>query len=354
VQLIRNLTYEPVKTDKEAKREHLQTNDNAADVLKHGYADGNEITFLFVAMLRAAGLDATIVSVTSRENSVFDPNVMDATQLDAKVVVVHIDNRVLLLDPATHLCPYGLLPWGETGIRGLQLRGPVLFFSVPSPGSDAAITKRTADLNIDSAGNLAGNINVSFSGQEALSRRLAHYDEDQLAQRQALAEEIRSWLPLGATVEIDQIANWDDENQDLKIKCRISVPQFAQVSGRRMLLTPAIFLESHSNLFQRQTRHQAINFKYPYQEVDTIRLTLPDDYSVSTVPDVVEVKTEFSTYRAEAKLQSGVVDFQRTFTVNGFYFPPSSYLQLKGFFDAVKLNDGRVVVLAQGSAHDGP
>jgi hypothetical protein len=66
--------------------------------------------------------------------------------------------------------------------------------------------------------------------------------------------------------------------------------------------------------------------------------------SAEQLKSVVEVKAEFSRYRAEAKVQSGTVDFQRTFTVNGFYFPSSSYLQLKAFFDGVKLNDGRVVV----------
>ena len=72
VQKIRYLSYEPEKTSKEIKREHLAENKSAEDIFKHNYAYANEINFLFTALARSAGLDASIVEVVDRR-SALDP-----------------------------------------------------------------------------------------------------------------------------------------------------------------------------------------------------------------------------------------------------------------------------------------
>ncbi len=56
VQQIRNLNLEDSKMKQENKDENLKPNSNVEDVLKHGYAYGTEINYLFVGLARAAGL----------------------------------------------------------------------------------------------------------------------------------------------------------------------------------------------------------------------------------------------------------------------------------------------------------
>jgi hypothetical protein len=92
VQQIHYLSYEPSKTEKEIKRERLAENKSAEDVLRHGYGYGNEINFLFNALARAAGFDASIVQVVDRSSAVFEPEVWDASQLNAVVVMVRLKN----------------------------------------------------------------------------------------------------------------------------------------------------------------------------------------------------------------------------------------------------------------------
>jgi hypothetical protein len=87
----------------------------------HGYAFNNEINYLFVAMARAAGLHASVVRLTDRRRAALDTTVLDASQLNATVVLVRMGDQNLYLDPATRFCPYGLVPWFETGVRGLEL-----------------------------------------------------------------------------------------------------------------------------------------------------------------------------------------------------------------------------------------
>ena len=60
-QQVRFVNSEPAKTEKEEKRENLKDNNDAEDVLKHGYAFANEIDLLFVALARAAGFESAPV-----------------------------------------------------------------------------------------------------------------------------------------------------------------------------------------------------------------------------------------------------------------------------------------------------
>ena len=57
-QQIRNLSNEDSKSEKEAKQENLKKNNNASDVLQHGYGNAREINLVFTALARSAGFEA--------------------------------------------------------------------------------------------------------------------------------------------------------------------------------------------------------------------------------------------------------------------------------------------------------
>jgi transglutaminase-like putative cysteine protease len=77
-QQIRNLSYESRKTAEEAKRD-LKPNQNVEELYKNGYGYGRDITWLFLALARAAGFDAYPVMVSSRREYFFNPARMNAS-----------------------------------------------------------------------------------------------------------------------------------------------------------------------------------------------------------------------------------------------------------------------------------
>ena len=91
------------------------------DVWKHGYGDGNQIAWLFLALVRAAGIQADPVIVSTRDVHFFNPNIMNPNDLNSNVVIVTLDGKELFLDPGTAFAPFGILPWSETAVTGLRL-----------------------------------------------------------------------------------------------------------------------------------------------------------------------------------------------------------------------------------------
>ena len=86
-------------------------------MLKRGYGRPWHINWLFVALARAAGFDATAVRVASRSNGFFKRKLFDASQLNADLVLVRHGGKEYYLDPANRYCPFRLLSWDQTGVQ---------------------------------------------------------------------------------------------------------------------------------------------------------------------------------------------------------------------------------------------
>src|SRR5882672_2463079 len=100
-QRLRNTSFERRKSAQEEEREKLKSAGNVEDIWKHGYADGNQIAWLFLALARAAGIPADPVIVSTRDVHFFNVNAMNPNDLNSNVVTVTLDGKELYLDPGT-------------------------------------------------------------------------------------------------------------------------------------------------------------------------------------------------------------------------------------------------------------
>ncbi len=315
VQQIRYLSYEPSKTEKEVKREHLPENKSAEDIYRHGYGSGK-------------------------------PDVLDASQLNAIVVLVRLKNENLYFDPASRFCPYGLLPWFESATKGVlwdKSGGAVL--DVHAPANESSVIERTAELKLQPDGSLDGELDVVFTGQEALDRRLSASDEDETGRRKLLEDEIKALTPPGAKIDVDSVAGWQDLEQPLRVRCRFHASRFAVLTHQRMLFPMAVFQANRRSMLTHSKRMQPVYFRHGYSEVDKITISLPAGYRVEALSPDVNLKTTFATYQAKRTGEAGVVRLERHAVISQYSFPPESYGSLRQYLDQVRQSDAENVVL---------
>jgi len=345
-QQIRFVSYEPAKTVKEERRENLKDNKNAEDVLKHGYAFSNEINLLFVALARAAGFDAAPVMVTARDRAFFDKNCLDRSQLNAMVAWVKVGAKDYYFDPATRFCPYGLLPWNETETGGLRVeKGSTLFIETPDPRSEEAIIERKASLHLDSEGRLQGKLQVRFTGQEALQRRMENRERDEVGRRKALEDEVKRWLSRGSTAELSNVSKWDEAADSLDAEFVLKVANYGTTTRHRVLLPLAIFESEAIPAFQNSRRAYSVYFPYPFQEQDEVTLQLPSDRKVEALPASRSKTTPFGSYQASYEIQGASVSFHRRVVMEWTFFKVEQYPQLRTFFDNIRAGDEELTVL---------
>ena len=350
-QKVRYLSYEPEKTEKESKREHLAENKSAEDIFRHNYAYRNEINYLFTALARSAGFDASIVQLVDRSSATFESQVPDASQLNAIVVLVRINGQDIYLDPATRYCPYGLVPWFESdthGIRWDKMNGNILF--VKPLTDELGATERTADLKLQSDGSLEGTLEILFTGQEALDWRLLASDEDDEGRRKLMEDEVRDLAPAGATIDIDEVTGWQDSEQPLRVKCHLHAPHFASFTSRRMLFPLSVFQTNSKNPFPQVYRTEPVYFSRGYRTADKIQISLPTGYKLEALPAESASTSDFANFHAKRSSDAGIVRLERQTQMTGYFFPVQSYHSLRAYFQKLRQSDAQKVVLLKEDA----
>lgn len=344
------------------KEEHLRENTNVDDVLKRGYAWANEANLFFIALLRAAGFFAYPVELRSRDFGYLEPAVWDERQLNAMIVAVEVpvpcgsgsscsDTR--FLDPATPYCPYGLVPWEETGQRGLASRkGLADFVNVPAPGPEGAVVSRESDVRLAADGTLEGDLHVTYTGQPALERRREGHDLSADGRQKKIVDEIKGWLGEDAVVDAVKVDAWSDEDQPLRVEAHVRVPAYAQITSSRMLGTLNPLTRIAKNPFVRPTRKTPIYFRYTMRWIDDVTLHLPKGYAFEHVPAMSRFEDEAGSYERTSIGYSqsdgtGEVSLQvrRTFERKGFAFPAAEYALVRKLHDFVAATDAEQFVL---------
>ena len=350
-QQLRFVSFERSRTEKEQKQENLTPNKTAEDVLSRGYAYANDANLLFVALARESGFSADPVMVTSRKRSFFLENIFDYSQLDAMVVEVRAGSKTYYLDPATLHCPFGMIPWDEADTNGVRLdRFNASLVAIPAGKSADAVIERRSNLKMDSDGNLKGKLDVSFRGQEALSRRLVAVFQDEAGRRKGLEEEVKTWLPQGAGATLSSVTGWDGSETPLQAAFDVQIPSFASQAGGRLLVPAILFHTGWEKSFQSPQREHPVYLEYGHQESDDVTLEIPGELKVERVPSPQGLREKFASYQFSTDLQGTQLNMKRQVSMDGYYFPVAQYSRLRDFYDFVRANDEEMTVLKATAA----
>jgi hypothetical protein len=138
------------------------------------------------------------VWVSSRSEYFFNPQLMNAKELNSNVVLLKLNGKEVYCDPGTAFVPFGFLPWGETAVAGLKLdKDGGSWIKTTLPESALSKIGRKAEMKLLDDGALAGKVTVTFSGLEAMSRRLEERNEDEAARKKYLEDQLREYIPAG-------------------------------------------------------------------------------------------------------------------------------------------------------------
>ena len=338
---IRNLSHEAEKTEKQLKQENLKDNENAEDILKHGYGWGNEPNLLFVALARAAGFQAYPVYVASKNQRQFDKELPDEDQLTAMAVLARKNNVTWYLDPASPLCPFGLLPWEESHSAGIiaDAEGPRTG-TTPLAKPEDASTEKEGVFQLSEDGKLAGTAKISYRGQEAFYRRREYLQKDEAAKKEEMEESLKKSLYTGATVKLLSMEGWDKVDVPLRAEFEVEIANFASLTGKRLIMPVGIFEANEKNPFSSSTRVHPICFDYPAETHDRVTIELPQNLKAEAIPADQVSDQNAVYYKREIKQDGKKLVLNRTFRVSGDCYATTSYPALKLFYERVLTGDG--------------
>jgi len=350
-QQVRNLSYEPFKTGEEEKRGNLKPPANAEELWKLGYGSGADITWLFLALARAAGFEAYPAIVTSRSEYFFNPKRMDSQELEANLVVVKLDGKDAFFDPGAAFTPFGLLPWYESGVQGRRLdKDGGSWIETPLADSAASRIERNADLKLNEEGGLEGTVTVTYYGLEARDLRLEHRSGDDAARKRDLEDRLKRSIPASAEIELKNKPDWKSSNQPLVAEFEVNIPGWLSGAGKHMLLPTGVFSAAEKHMFEHAHRTFPVYFEYCYQKIDNLTISLPPGWQVSSKPKPINQDLKAVAYKLSVDGENKTLRLQRMLRFDLFLIPPDKYPVLRTFFQMVRSGDDQQVVIEPAMA----
>ncbi len=349
VQQIRNTSFEPEKTEEEQKRAKEKPPQNAEEVWKRQYGTGYELTWLYLALVRAAGFESYGVLVSDRQNYFFSPQTMESNRLDENVVLVKLNGKDIFCDPGTAFVPFGMLPWSETGVQGLRLdKNSVSWVQTSLPPSTESEIARKAVMRLSETGEMEGKLTVTYTGLEAVYRRIQERFADDTERKKFLEDEVKESIPVVSEAELTNTPDWKDSSPSLVAEFNLKIPGWITGAGKRALFPVGLFSAPEKHIFDHADRVHPIYFTYPFERSDDFTVDLPLGWQISNVPAPTKLDGHIVVYTLQAQNDKSALHVTRTLNVDILIIEAKYYGALRNFFQTMRAGDEQQVVLLPG------
>jgi hypothetical protein len=354
VQQMRNTSYEKEKSEQERKREKEKEVNNVEELWKRGYGNSIQLPWLFLGLVRAVGIESYPVWVSTRSDHFFNPNIMRANDLNSNVVLVKLNGKDLYLDPGSAFTSFGMLPWSETGVRGLRVdKEGGTWVNTPVPDAALSRIERKADLKLDSEGSLAGKLTVTYSGLEASWRRVEERNEDETHRKKSLEDEVRETIPAAIEVELTNKPDWSSSSPTLVAQFDLKVPGWVSGAGRRALMLVGLFSAPEKHMCEHATRTHPLYFHYASEKVDDVRIDLPLGWQVGSLPQPKTEDGKVILYSLKVDNEKGTLHLERRLRRELISLDQKYYPALRNFYQTVRTGDEQQIVLQPGGTIGG-
>ncbi len=292
-----------------------------------------QLTWLYLALVRAAGFEAYGCWVSERRNYFFTPVTMQSGKLDANVVLVKLNGKDRYFDPGAEFIPFGLLPWFETGVRGLRLdKDGGTWIETTLPESSESRIERKAKLKLSETGDLEGKVTVTYTGLEAMYHRLDVRHADEVARKKFLEDRVKTQVPVAAEAELTNRPDWSGSETPLVAEFDVKIPGWASNAGKRVLIPAGIFTGAEKHIFEHANRVHPIYFEYPYEKVDDVIIELPTGWQVSSVPPEQNRDVRVVAYSLKIEGGKDTLHLTRQLRVDFLILDSKDYPTLRNFF----------------------
>ncbi len=330
----------------EEKSQGLKVVHTTDDVLARRRGDSDQLAELFVAMARAAGMKAYVMTVTNRDRHLFLPSYFSLGQFDDNIAIVTVDGKEQYFDPGSRYCPYGLLAWKHTQAGGMrETDSGAVLANTPAVGYTASHVTRVANLTMDEHGVVTGTVKLSYTGSPALHWRQVALRGDTTTLENDLKAQAERLLPAGLDVKVNSVNKVTEYEQPLTVEFAVK-GGIGSSTGKRMLLPGDVFLANAKPTFSHEKREVPIAFDYPYYTQDAVRINFPASFAVESIPTGESMQYEKAiAYALRTESTATSVTFRRELALGEILYLPAEYPALRTFYGKFENKDQETVVL---------
>jgi hypothetical protein len=320
---------------------------DAGYVAKNGYGDCKALSNYMYSLLKEAGIKSYYTLINAGEYNTDFINDFSFNHFNHIIVCVPLKNDTTWLECTSQTLSAGYLSSFTNNRYGLLIdeMGGTLVHT-PDYGKNDNLQLRHITASIDSAGTLNAKAETKYI---ALKQDQLHYLLNGLS-KEKLSEHLKNSLNLPSYDIVDfDYKEGNGALPSINETLDIVANNYAAVSGRRIFIQPNILSRSGDKFNDYQKRICDIVLKAEYKDIDSVEITIPAGYKAESIPDSINLASEFGNYSSSLKVVPGEIIYYRKIERNSGRFPASDAKLLADFFEKIYKADRSKVVLVKNN-----
>lgn len=316
----------------------FEAENGANKAYKDGVGNVGDVNLMLIAMLRHAGLQASPVLLSTKNNGV--PLFPTQKGFNYVVAGVELQDQLILLDATEENASFGELPDRARNWNGRIIRDQENSDWVNLMPQVQSRYKNVVNIKLESD-KVTGKSTSIISGLYAKSHRDRFKNLNKENYLQVLEKnkgnirisdiEIENQLELEE--EIKQTYNFELEDG------------FENISDK-IYLKPMLFLAEKENPFKADTRQNPIIFDFPSIENHTVNIMVPEGFEVESLPEnsAVTINSDAGTFKFVILHNNNFIRVESVMDWKNIVFSPADYNALKQFYAHVVEKHSEAIV----------
>jgi hypothetical protein len=320
----------------------------ADDVLAKNYGDCKDKATLMRSLLKAAGINAYLTTVTADDRTYVRPDWASPTQFNHAIVAVQVSDavmaptivesktlgRLLIFDPTDPLTPVGDLPRDEQDSYALVVaaaNGDLI--KLPVLTAAANRIESLIEGVLDGNGQLDAQVERRYFGQSGIAMSSIEKRSGSAELRKRLERSYSQRVP-GTSLSSVASETRAGENA-LSIRLKLSVDRFGQLMQRHLLVVrPGLLTSGGEYAFTSKQRTAPVELEMDLRR-DSIHIKIPPGFKADELPAPQKIESAYGTLEAKWTVKDDDIVMQETLEIRETLVPAAEYPNVRAFFDAV-------------------
>ncbi|QYJ67155.1 DUF3857 domain-containing protein [Flavobacterium litorale] len=304
-----------------------------------------DINLMLTSMLRYAGLDANPVLVTTRSNKIaLFPN---REAFNYVIVAVKINDETVLLDATSKSAAVNVLPFRAINWTGRLIKKDGKSESIALIPTKPSSESNTILATMDAQGKLEGQVKKQYRDYDAYSFRERYGNLTEKSTIERIEENYEG-------IAIEEYESKNVKNFTKPISEKYSFTHSGSntdVIGDKIYISPMLFLTHSESPFKQEEREYPVDFIYPREDKYMISITIPEGYTVETVPTGVSIAMEqnIGTFSYNVIANGNKIMVRSVLQINYASIPKEFYPTLKDFFHKMIEKENEKIIIAKKS-----
>lgn len=315
----------------------------ASVVDQTGYGDCKALSNYMVSMLKTVGIPSHYVLVYAGPYAPALKADFVSSQFNHAVVAVPNGMDTLWLECTSQTVPFGYAGHHTGNRKALIITDTgAKIVSTPRYLADDNVQSTRADVTVDLNGNGRASVTTYYKGLQYENGGLDNLLDNQF-------DEQKKWVLNNTKIPSFDLSSFKFSNHKDKIPMarldmELSLSRLANVSGKRIFLTPNLMNRSNYIPEKAEGRKTQVVRHLAFTDVDSIRYHLPEGIYPEFLPENVKLSTRFGEYEASYHVDQGNLLYIRKLKMKQGAFPPESYQEFIDFYKNMSKADNTKIV----------